>query len=61
MEVKDMKKGKYTKRDFQLAYRWMFAETLSKGAEVWKNSSAEYCDSVVEAYRNNFRNSFYTD
>ena len=56
-----MKKGKYTKRDFQLAYRWMFAETLSKGAEVWRNSSAEYCDSVVEAYRNNFRNSFYTD
>lgn len=56
-----MKKGKYTKRDFQLAYRWMFAETLKKSAEIWKNASAEYIDSVVEAYKNNFKNSFYTD
>ena len=56
-----MKKGKDTKRDVQLAYRWMFAETLSKGEEVWKKASTEYIDSVVEAYRNNFKNSFYTD
>lgn len=56
-----MRKGKYTKRDFQLAYRWMFAETLAKGAEVWKKVTPEYIDSVVEAYRNNFKNSFYDD
>jgi hypothetical protein len=56
-----MKKGKYTKRDFQLAYRWMFAETLSKGAEVWKNASVEYINSVVEAYRKNFEIAFYND
>ena len=56
-----MLKGNYTKRDFQIAYRWMYAETLSKGAEVWKKASAEYINAIVEAYRNNFRNSFYTD
>ena len=56
-----MGKAKYTKRDFQLAYRWMFAETLSKGAEVWKNASAEYINSVVETYRKNFGIAFYED
>ena len=56
-----MKKGKYSKRDFQLAYRWMYGETLSKGAEVWKKSNAEYIDSVVEAYRKNFQIAFYND
>ena len=56
-----MKKGKYTKRDFQEAYKWIFGQTLAKGAEVWKTASAEYCDSVVEAYKNNFRSAFYED
>ena len=56
-----MKKGKYTKRDFQLAYRWMFAETLSKGAEVWKKASVEYINAVVEAYRKTFELAFYND
>ena len=56
-----MKKGNYTKREFQIAYRWMFAATLARGAEAWKNESAEYINAVVEAYRNNFKNSFYTD
>lgn len=56
-----MKKGRYTKRDFQLAYRWMYAETLSKGAEVWKNANAEYINSIVETYRKNFGIAFYED
>lgn len=52
---------KYTKRDFQLAYRWMFAETLKKGAEVYKTASKEYIEEVITAYRNNFENAFYND
>lgn len=59
-----MSKAKYTKRDFQLAYRWMFGATLKKGAEVWKkwkDVDNGIIEEVVNAYRNNFRNSFYTD
>ena len=51
----------YTKRDFQLAYRWMFAATLKRGAEVYKTANKDYIEAVVTAYRQNFANSFYND
>lgn len=54
-------KAKYSKRDFQVAYRWMFAATMKKGAEVYKSAAPEYIAEVVEAYRENFRNAFYND
>lgn len=34
-------KAKYSKRDFQVAYSWMFAATMKKGAEVYKSATPE--------------------
>lgn len=56
-----MNKAKYTKKEFEEAYKWMFAESPTKSAKVYKNASEEYIESVVETYRNNFKKSFYTD
>ena len=59
-----MAKAKYTKRDFQLAYRWMYGATLSKGAEVWKrwkNVDNKIIEEIVDTYRKNFSIAFYED
>lgn len=56
-----MNKGKYTKREFQTAYSWMFGETMTKGAKVWKESTDEYISAVVDGFKDNARKSFYED
>ena len=55
----------YNKRTFQLAYRWMYGETLTKGAEVYKKAKEKgevgYIKRIIDAYMNNFHIAFYTD
>ena len=56
-----MKKGKYTKREFQIAYQWMFGETLTQGAKVWKESTDEYINLVVDGFKDNAKKSALDD
>ena len=56
-----MGKGKYTKREFQIAYSWSYGETMTQAAKVWRDSSEEYINAIVDGFKDNARKSVFED
>lgn len=49
------------KKEFIVAYMWMFGATERKAKEIYKTSSDHFIREVVASFFGNARKSFYDD
>ena len=53
-----------TKKDFQIAYCWMYDSTMAEAARVYREANEKnpsYIEEVVNCFRQNCRETFYQD
>lgn len=56
-----MNKGKYIKQKFIDAYKYSYGSTIKQATEVWKSTSEEYVNAIVDGYKNECKKAFYED
>lgn len=48
-------------KSFINAYAWLYGSTKKQAKEIYKNSSIEYIESIIECFNNNAKKAFYND